>query len=148
VAGFIGQANLIAGTVLEVRDGLAWLKTPLGRLAAPAGDTPPARGAERVLFFRPEAARPAGKAGNLFRGRVVSQEYLGAQAEAVVEAAGQARGAAPGGVPAPGLRLTGRGDSLRRGPAGLLAAAGRKILIRRPPDCYQGLGLSPINASI
>ena len=51
------------------------------------------RGEKRVLFFRPEAARlggPAGraKAGNRFRGRVVSQEYLGAQVETRVEADG------------------------------------------------------------
>jgi ABC-type Fe3+/spermidine/putrescine transport system ATPase subunit len=88
VAGFIGQANLIPGTVLELRDGLAVLKTPLGRLEAPAGEAPPARGERRVLFFRPEAARLAGKVGNRFHGRVVAQEYLGSQVEAVVEADG------------------------------------------------------------
>ncbi len=108
VAGFIGQANLIPGVVAAVRSGLAALDTPLGRLAAPAGDTPPARGERRVLFFRPEAARLGGlggKAGNRFRGRVVSREYLGAQFEAVVEASGQAGGQRlvvslpPGGAP-------------------------------------------------
>ena len=95
VAGFIGQANLIPGTVVEVRGGLVALDTPLGRLAAPAGEAPPERGEKRVLFFRPEAARldsAGGKAGNRLRGRVVSQEYLGAQAEAVVEAAGPVGG--------------------------------------------------------
>jgi ABC-type Fe3+/spermidine/putrescine transport system ATPase subunit len=87
VAGFIGQANLVPG--------VAVLDTPLGRLTAPAGEAPPARGAKLVLFFRPEAARLdslGGKAGNRFRGRVVSQEYLGAQVEAVVEVGGQAGG--------------------------------------------------------
>ena len=92
VAGFIGQANLIPGTVLAVRDGLAVLGTPLGKLNAPAGAPPgarpPARGERRVLFFRPEAAQLGGKAGNRFRGRVVSQEYLGAQVETRVEADG------------------------------------------------------------
>jgi ABC-type Fe3+/spermidine/putrescine transport system ATPase subunit len=95
VAGFIGQANLIPGVVAAVRGGLAVLDTALGRLAAPAGEAPPARGERRVLFFRPEAARPdgaGGKAVNRFRGRVVSQEYLGAQVEAVVEVGGQAGG--------------------------------------------------------
>jgi ABC-type Fe3+/spermidine/putrescine transport system ATPase subunit len=92
VAGFIGQANLIPGTVREVRGGWAVLRTALGDLRAPAGAPgalPPARGKKRVLFFRPEAARLDGggeAAGNRFRGRIVSREYLGAQEEAVVEA--------------------------------------------------------------
>jgi ABC-type Fe3+/spermidine/putrescine transport system ATPase subunit len=104
VAGFIGQANLVAGTVLAVRNGSAVLDTPLGKLSAPAGAPgapPPARGEQRVLFFRPEAARLDGgaggraargssvpSAGNRFRGRVVSQEYLGALVETRVEADG------------------------------------------------------------
>jgi ABC-type Fe3+/spermidine/putrescine transport system ATPase subunit len=107
VAGFIGQANLIPGTVREVRGGWAVLRTALGDLRVPAaapGTLPPARGEKRVLFFRPEAARlgdaggaagpgssgvgAAGKAGNRFRGRVISREYLGAQVETRVEADG------------------------------------------------------------
>jgi ABC-type Fe3+/spermidine/putrescine transport system ATPase subunit len=105
VAGFIGQANLIPGTVLAVRGGLAALETPLGKLSATAGSTAhapaPARGERRVLFFRPEAARlgGTGRAGgasgpggpttaNRFRGRVMSQEYLGALVETRVEADG------------------------------------------------------------
>jgi ABC-type Fe3+/spermidine/putrescine transport system ATPase subunit len=96
VAGFIGQANLIPGTVAAVRGGLAVLRTALGELRAPAGapgTPPPSRGERRVLFFRPEAARlegasgPGGsKAKNRFRGRVVAQEYLGAQLEVWVQA--------------------------------------------------------------
>jgi ABC-type Fe3+/spermidine/putrescine transport system ATPase subunit len=92
VAGFIGQANLVPGTVLAVRDGLAVLDTLLGKLSAPAatppGGRPPARGQRRVLFFRPEAARLGGRTGNRFHGRVVSREYLGGQVEAAVEAGG------------------------------------------------------------
>ena len=88
VAGFIGQANLVPGTVVARRGGQAVLQTSLGRLAAPAGDPPPRRGERRVLFFRPEAARLGGQTGNRFRGRVASLEYLGAQVEAGVEAGG------------------------------------------------------------
>ncbi len=88
VAGFIGQANLVPGTVAGRAGRRVVLETSLGRLEAPAGDPPPARGERRVLFFRPEAARLGGKAGNRFRGRVVSQEYLGAQVETGVEADG------------------------------------------------------------
>jgi ABC-type Fe3+/spermidine/putrescine transport system ATPase subunit len=88
VAGFIGQANLVPGTVAAVRAGRVTLDTPLGRLAAPAGDAPPARGEHRVLFFRPEAARLGAAGGtdaNRFRGRLVSREYLGAQVQAAVD---------------------------------------------------------------
>lgn len=89
VAGFIGQANLIPGTVLA-RDGrLTVLQTALGRFAAPAGGRAPAAGERRVLFFRPEAARLGRKAGNRFHGRILRREYLGSQVQAVVEAGDQ-----------------------------------------------------------
>ncbi len=106
VAGFIGQANLVPGTVLSVRGGLAVLQTPLGILRAPAGQPAPSRGEQRVLFFRPEAARLGGKAGNRFRGRVVSQEYLGAQVETGVEADGHRLSLSlPPGAAAPGRAI-------------------------------------------
>jgi ABC-type Fe3+/spermidine/putrescine transport system ATPase subunit len=97
VAGFIGQANLVRGTVASRSGRGVVLQTPLGRLEASAGASadanPPKRGELRVLFFRPEAARledasNRGKAGNCFRGRILSREYLGAQVQALVEANG------------------------------------------------------------
>jgi ABC-type Fe3+/spermidine/putrescine transport system ATPase subunit len=135
VAGFIGQANLVPGTVTAVRNGLAVLDTPLGKLSAPAGAParasahapPPAAGERRVLFFRPEAARletaaerggaggragrgssagPGAKPGNHFRGRVLSQEYLGALVETRVEAGGHRLVLSlPPGAAAPGQAI-------------------------------------------
>ena len=90
VAGFIGQANLVPGTVAGHAGRRVVLETSLGRLEAPPGDPPPARGERRVLFFRPEEARLGGKTGNRFRGKLVAREYLGAQVQAVV-AAGEHR---------------------------------------------------------
>ncbi len=133
VAGFIGQANLVPGTVLSVRGGLAVLDTPLGKLSATAGSAAhapaPARGVRRVLFFRPEAARlggasgtvgaggkaqragPGGGAANHFRGRVVSLVYLGAQVETRVEADGHPLVLSlPPGAAAPGQVLRFRVD--------------------------------------
>ena len=93
VAGFIGQANLVAGTVASSGGGAVELETPLGRFRSVTGGEggPPAAGERRVLFFRPEAALPAGSApaaGNLVRGRVLRSEFLGSQVQTEVAAGG------------------------------------------------------------
>jgi ABC-type Fe3+/spermidine/putrescine transport system ATPase subunit len=98
VAGFIGQANLVPGTVAaRDRQGVR-LDTPLGRFRVRAdedGQPPPALGERRVLVFRPESVKWAGESAgrvssgrNEIRGRVVRREFLGAQAQAEVEAGG------------------------------------------------------------
>jgi ABC-type Fe3+/spermidine/putrescine transport system ATPase subunit len=110
VAGFIGQANLVAGTVAGRDGGLFELDTPLGRFRGRADGKPPAPGERRVLFFRPEAVLPAGGPppgsqpsgsppaegppspggrGIGVRGRVVRCEFLGTQVQIEVDASGQ-----------------------------------------------------------
>jgi len=91
VAGFIGQANLVSGTVAAGDGGAAELDTPLGRFRGAAAGRPPAPGERRVLFFRPEAVLPAAgrpAAGGIVRGRVVRSEFLGTQVQTEVEAGG------------------------------------------------------------
>jgi putative spermidine/putrescine transport system ATP-binding protein len=72
VAGFVGHANLLEGTV----HGPAQVDTPLGPLAcAPHGL---AAGTAVTVFFRPEAVRiDAGGGVNRFEGRVARDRFLG-----------------------------------------------------------------------
>ena len=89
VAGFLGRANLVPGTLSGREGKFLRLETALGTLQAPVPDGRLPTGSGRwVLLFRPEACRLGGRSGNRFRGRVVRREYLGAQIELEVEAQG------------------------------------------------------------
>jgi iron(III) transport system ATP-binding protein len=87
VAGFLGEANFIAGTVSGSRDGLVTLDTAAGQLASapPPDSKPPAPGTAVTCSVRPEAARileppedtTAAAKRNLIRGRLVQTVYLG-----------------------------------------------------------------------
>lgn len=81
VAGFVGQANLLRGTVRSIEKGYALFNTALGdiRVPAPRGCYP---GREMHLFFRPENCTirnntPTANKGNYIRGVVAGCEYLG-----------------------------------------------------------------------
>lgn len=102
VAGFIGQANLIRGTIVGERGGYALLETAFGKLEAPwpTKSAPPAAGIgspdlasqtvssprEVILFFRPESCRIGNAMANNIRGRVVRSEYLGEYTQLEIEA--------------------------------------------------------------
>ncbi len=81
VAGFIGQANILEGTVRSIEGRYALFNTALGdiRVPAPRSCYP---GRKMHLFFRPENctirnSTPAGNKGNYIRGVVAGIEYLG-----------------------------------------------------------------------
>jgi ABC-type Fe3+/spermidine/putrescine transport system ATPase subunit len=110
VAGFLGQANLIPGTVVRVGAGEAVVATALGELSGALArpDTPPAEGASVVLCLRPESLRldTHPPEDNAFAGRVLASHFQGEltrhrfQADAgpvlrVTEANARARGNLP-----------------------------------------------------
>jgi iron(III) transport system ATP-binding protein len=96
VASFIGQTNLIDGTVGESLDGMAIVATDAGAIRAPRGA---AAGAKVTLSIRPEQMRIArdggdgggansgGNAGgaNRLSGRVIETTFLGEASEHVLE---------------------------------------------------------------
>jgi iron(III) transport system ATP-binding protein len=96
VAGFIGEANFLSGTVAEQRNGRLVVETAVGLVAGSAGEGAAVRQGERVtVCFRPESVRlvapetakaadaaPAGRAAaNRFRGQVCGSLYLGEMAQ-------------------------------------------------------------------
>jgi iron(III) transport system ATP-binding protein len=88
VAEFLGETNLIEGTVIEVRDRDVVVRTPMGPLLSTGGGA--AKSGDAVLCsVRPEAiafARDPGAFG--IPGTLVEATYLGDTAHYVVEAAG------------------------------------------------------------
>lgn len=81
VAGFVGQANFLKGTIRSIEQGYALFNTALGDIRAPAPrDCYPGR--EMNLFFRPEnctikSSTAAENKGNYIHGVVAGCEYLG-----------------------------------------------------------------------
>jgi spermidine/putrescine transport system ATP-binding protein len=57
VASFVGENNGVSGTVEDIADDMAIVKTPLGRLKGRAG-AGLTRGGLATIFLRPEALRP------------------------------------------------------------------------------------------
>lgn len=82
VAGFLGETNLLSGTVAECADGQSRVRTAAGVLTA-AGDAGPA-GRGVTLSVRPEAVRlgpaPAGQP-NAFTASLADTVYLGEMAQ-------------------------------------------------------------------
>jgi spermidine/putrescine ABC transporter ATP-binding subunit len=84
IARFLGEANLIEGTIEEVRENVAVLRSA-GGLALSARITEPIqRGARATLFVRPERVAIADQAGtgaspavNQAAGRVTQTSFLG-----------------------------------------------------------------------
>jgi iron(III) transport system ATP-binding protein len=88
VAEFIGEANMIEGTLVRAADGHGVLQTGLGELRAALGGTAPPPGGRAVCMVRPECLRLAAGAPNGFRAAVDSSFYLG-EVEQFVLSAGE-----------------------------------------------------------
>jgi iron(III) transport system ATP-binding protein len=90
VATFIGEANLIAGTLRAVEQGLCTVATGYGLLRAAAPTVAAAAGQSVVVCIRPEALRvcaSAGAAPNQLAGIVGESIFLGEQAQHLVQPA-------------------------------------------------------------
>ncbi|GHG84475.1 ABC transporter ATP-binding protein [Pseudodonghicola xiamenensis] len=85
-ASFVGESNMIAGRVLEVRDGHALIETALGQLVGrnPAGL---GAGAAAMLFVRPEAMR-IGHGENAMAAQLLRRDLEGAFLNLFFHAAG------------------------------------------------------------
>jgi iron(III) transport system ATP-binding protein len=118
VAGFIGEANFLAGRVVEARAGRVQVETSVGRLEATATRANPVSGAEVTLCIRPEAvqfAATGAPAENLIEGTLRQTVYQGEVAQHELELDGRdgARvpfraielGTALAGTAAPGQRV-------------------------------------------
>ena len=97
VAGFIGETNLLSGTVADVAGGSTLVETPVGRIrSTQAPDHPLPAGTHVTLSIRPEALRlhqaPA-DAPNVFDGTLHHSMYLGEMAQHQLNLARR-----PGGV--------------------------------------------------
>jgi spermidine/putrescine ABC transporter ATP-binding subunit len=113
VADFIGETNLLPGTVVETRDRIVTLKVG-DTVVRGLSDTAPTPGTEAWLTVRPEAIDllgdghpPAG--WNAVSGTVVDTVYAGSLVRAHVEVAGGRRlvaNLAPGAAPAIGAQAT------------------------------------------
>lgn len=77
VAEFIGEANIIEGTLLSVADGLGTLKTELGELRAALGPAALEPGRRAICLVRPECIVRGPGELNTFRATVESAVYLG-----------------------------------------------------------------------
>jgi iron(III) transport system ATP-binding protein len=86
VANFIGEANLIAGTLLKVQGEWGELRTPLGDLRGKLGSPALRAGMAADCMVRPECLHLAQGAENAFRAVVVSNLYLGEVEQFVLEA--------------------------------------------------------------
>ena len=78
VADFIGETNLIDGTLARKEEPWGWVESELGLLRARLGANAPAAGGQATLMIRPEGLQ-VGRAGgeNQFRGKVTGNIYLG-----------------------------------------------------------------------
>ncbi|HUU43069.1 MAG TPA: ABC transporter ATP-binding protein, partial [Planctomycetota bacterium] len=88
-AQFIGNCNIVRGTVRRLADGKAFVETSAGTLSGKVGDASLGEGAPAVLTVRPELLHPA-RAGepNAFAARVLSRMYLGEMVQYQVESNG------------------------------------------------------------
>ncbi len=97
VADFLGEANFLTGRVEGVRDGVAEVETPVGRVLAGADDARPPAGRvlccvrpERVRLSAAEAA-PAPDGGGALSATVVAGMYLGEMRQYLCELPGGQR---------------------------------------------------------
>ena len=80
VANFIGETNLIAGEIIETRDGFTQVKTAAGPLVGRVSDAgwSPVVGEAVTISVRPEAWRLHPQNGdNTISGTIVERSYLG-----------------------------------------------------------------------
>jgi iron(III) transport system ATP-binding protein len=88
VAEFIGEANMIEGTLVKAEDGQGVLRTDLGELHAVLGASAPAAGDRAVCMVRPECLQMTPGTPNGFRAAVDSSFYLGEVEQFVLSAGG------------------------------------------------------------
>jgi iron(III) transport system ATP-binding protein len=84
VAGFIGEANFLEGTVTRADAARIVVATPVGDIVAARRDGGPATGAAVRLCVRPETLRfddPPSDTPNLLQGRLRDTVYLGEVAQ-------------------------------------------------------------------
>jgi iron(III) transport system ATP-binding protein len=93
VANFIGETNLISGTVIRTEDGFATVTTPAGELTGriTATDWSPQLGGAVQVSIRPEAWRLLPQAGDhSVTGHIDERSYLGQRIQyGVATAAGR-----------------------------------------------------------
>jgi iron(III) transport system ATP-binding protein len=91
VAGFLGDANFLPGTVTECGASGCTVRTAVGPLAGVTGNGPPRVGASVVCSLRPQALAlgPTREGGNLIPGRVEQVAFLGEVVQVRVRAAGE-----------------------------------------------------------
>ena len=91
VARFIGDTNFISGTVSEVENGIATVRTE-DDLVVKVGASDVLVGSELGMFVRPErieiATQPPAEASNVIAGKIVFVTYLGSQVSYRVKTAG------------------------------------------------------------
>jgi iron(III) transport system ATP-binding protein len=88
VANFIGETNIVAGEVIETRQGFALVKTAAGRMVGRITDPDwqPAPGESARLSIRPEAWRMHEESGdNAVAGTVAERAYLGQRIQYWIE---------------------------------------------------------------
>ena len=94
VANFIGEADFIAGKIVGVEGGRAFVDTAIGRFEGTLGDAQakPAVGAEVTVSVRPECWTLSREAPtrNAVRGRIGEAIYLGELAQYELQAGSQA----------------------------------------------------------
>jgi len=129
VAGFIGEANFLDGTVSSADSGAVTVSTALGDVVASAANAASpsivAAGAKVTLCIRPEAVGigAAGATGeNTFKARVARLSYQGDVAQTALEAA-----SAAGGPPV-------QFSSVELGSVAGLAQAGDEVSLRFSRD--------------
>ncbi|NLW49333.1 MAG: ABC transporter ATP-binding protein [Candidatus Brocadiaceae bacterium] len=89
VAEFIGEANMVAGTLVEAAGGRGVLRSELGDLHAVLGPNVPEAGRRAVCMVRPEGLRLGPGPVNAFSAVVESSFYLGEVEQFVLSAGGQ-----------------------------------------------------------
>ncbi len=88
VAEFIGEANLIEGTLTRRDGNRGTLDSALGRLDGVVADDGLKTGDRAICIVRPECLRLAGGERNAFKARVESAVYLGEVEQFVLSAGG------------------------------------------------------------
>jgi len=88
VAEFIGEANMIEGTVLRTGDGIATVKTQFGELTAVTGRHKFAPSDEVVCMVRPEGLQLSAAEANNISATVRESVYLGHSEQFVLDAGG------------------------------------------------------------
>jgi ABC-type Fe3+/spermidine/putrescine transport system ATPase subunit len=91
VADFMGETNLLEGTLVGYTNQLAQVETPIGILSGVAHGWTPQSGQRVLLSIRPEAWRLGVSADspNVIRGRIKERVYLGEMAQYRFAAGGQ-----------------------------------------------------------